>query len=273
MRNGRITLFTAAVLVLAALSSPAPAASGTWIGTASGNWSDVNNWTGGIVADGAQFTANLSTVDLTGNITVTIDGAVASRTLAILNIGDTNTTNSYMLAGNGGATLTLDNYGLAAQLNQTATSKGDTLDATLPVRLASNLDVSNAGANALTVNGGISAIYAGAKIITNKGAGTGAVTLGGNITDGTGRVYIPRTAPPRSWSCPAPTHTPAGRTSRPASCGLPGRPFRPTPGSSSAAPPPAACWRPAARSPGISAIPIARCSGPVPAASPRSAAT
>jgi autotransporter-associated beta strand protein len=179
----------AAVLVLAALSSPAPAASGTWTGTASGNWSDIGNWSG-TIADGATFTANLSTVDQTGNITVTIDGAVASRTLAILNIGDANNTNSYTIAGSGGGTLTLDNYGATAQLNQIATSKGDTLDATLPIRLASNLDISNASANALTVNGGISAIYAGAKIITNKGTGTGAVVFGGNVTDGTGRVYI-----------------------------------------------------------------------------------
>jgi autotransporter-associated beta strand protein len=147
----------------------------------------VNNWTGGIVADVAQSTANLSTIDQAADITVTMD---SSRTLGILTVGDTNNTNSYLLSGTGGATLTLDNYGLATQLNQIATSKGDTLGSTLPIRLASNLEIRNSSANGLAVNGGISAIYGGAKIISNLGTGTGAVTLGGNITDGTGRVYI-----------------------------------------------------------------------------------
>jgi len=188
MRNRRITLFVAAaaVLVLAALSSPAPAASGTWTGTASGNWSDIGNWSG-TIADGATFTADLSTIDQTGDITVTMD---SSRTLAILNIGDTNNTNSYTIAGTGGGTLTLDNYGATAQLNQLATSKGDTLDASLPIILGSNLEIRNSSANGLAVNGGVSAGFAGAKIISNLGTGTGAVTLGGNVTDGTGRVYI-----------------------------------------------------------------------------------
>ena len=119
---------------------------------------------------------------------MTIDSTL--RTVAILNLGDTVESNSYIIAASGGATLLLDNYGSDAQLNQTATSHGDTLDGSLSVLLGSNLTTTNASANALTVNSNISATFAGAKIITNAGTGTGAVILGGDLSDGTGRIYV-----------------------------------------------------------------------------------
>ncbi len=163
MRDRRMIWFVAAVmlLIVAGLPSHAPAANGTWIGTASGTWSDTGNWASGIVADGATFTGDLSTVDLTSDITVTIDST--RRTVAILNLGDTVESNSYIIAASGGATLLLDNFGSDAQLNQTATSHGDTLDGSLSALLGSNLTTTNASANALTVNSNISATFAGAR--------------------------------------------------------------------------------------------------------------
>ena len=192
MRNGRILVAVAAVAVmaLAALSSPAQAASGTWIGTASGTWSTAGNWAGGTIADGATFTGDLSTVDLTADVTVTIDGGVASRTLGILTIGDANGTNSYTIAGSGGGTLTLDNLGSNSQFNQIATSAGDTLDGTLGILVGSHLDINNASANALTVNGTIAASYGGAKVVKNVSTGAGTVTLGGVISNGPGHIFV-----------------------------------------------------------------------------------
>src|SRR5437588_34945 len=105
-----------AVAFLCCLTSrPIFAASGTWSSSTSGNWSDTTKWTGGVIADGAGSTGNFNTVNLNPGITVTID--TTSRTLGILNIGDTNRSDSYTLTSSGGATLTLNNSGVASQIN------------------------------------------------------------------------------------------------------------------------------------------------------------
>ena len=127
------------------------AASGTWINTAGGNWSNAANWSGGTIADGATFTGDFSTLDITSNIIITID--TTSRTLGILNIGDSNGSNSYTITRNGGATLTFDNGGSNAQLNVIATSAGDSLDQ--DIRLKDSLDIANPSANTLTFSGSI----------------------------------------------------------------------------------------------------------------------
>ncbi|MEI9895552.1 MAG: hypothetical protein WDN28_17085 [Chthoniobacter sp.] len=120
--------------------------------------------------DAAGDIANL-TFNITTGVTVTIDGAVASRTVATLNIGDTATTsNSYTLAASGGGTLTFDNGGNAAVLNQNATSNGDTI--TAPILLNSQLNITNASpSKTLTISGGITSGTAGTKTITIGGHG------------------------------------------------------------------------------------------------------
>lgn len=68
---------------------------GTWISTASGNWSTTSNWadanadTVGDVADGVGATADFSTLDLPAAFTtVTLD---SSRSIGAMTFGDTNT--------------------------------------------------------------------------------------------------------------------------------------------------------------------------------------
>jgi autotransporter-associated beta strand protein len=134
-----------------AMSGSVSAASGTWTNTAGGNWSTTTNWSGGTIADGATFIGDFSTLDITSNITVTID--TTSRILGILNIGDTNGSNSYTLTNSGGATLTFDNGGSNAQLNESSTSKGDLIDEN--IRLKGSLDITNASANTLSFTGSI----------------------------------------------------------------------------------------------------------------------
>ncbi len=156
---------------------------GTWTSTLNGNWSETAKWAGGIVADGGGK-ADFSTVNLANNRTVTID--TASRTVREIDIGDTDGTNHFTIAGAGN--LIFDNTANSADaiLNETATANGDIF--TAPIVLNSSLDISNASAATLSLStGGITAGTAGTKTITTS---TGLVAIGGIIGDGSGAVAI-----------------------------------------------------------------------------------
>ena len=159
---------------------------GTWIHDGNGNWSTTADWSGGIVADGGGF-ANFSALNITGNRTVTINAT--SRTVRRIDIGDTNGTNSYTIAANGGASLIFDNTANSAnaQLNEVLNSNGDTISA--PIVLNSSLDITNVSAPAatLTLSGAITSGTAGTKTITTS---TGAVTISGVIGNGSGTVAV-----------------------------------------------------------------------------------
>jgi autotransporter-associated beta strand protein len=157
---------------------------------ADGLWSDSTKWLSGAIADGAGATGNF-TFNITGTHIITIDGAVASRTLGIMNIGDSaGSPSNYGIAATGGGTLTFDNSGLNAQLNETSTSGNNTISA--PIILNSSLDITNASANNLTLSGGISAT-AGTKTITTS---TGTVIVGTTaITDGAGVIAVTQNGP------------------------------------------------------------------------------
>ncbi len=129
---------TATVALLAtflgATSSPdsASAASSVWLnpggGTNNGDWGDSTKWAGGIIADGAGFTATFKGDPDTNNTTVTIDAATGSRTIGIVDIGDTApTVRFYIIASETGAeTLTFDNNGSPARIVNSQSSAGGT---------------------------------------------------------------------------------------------------------------------------------------------------
>ena len=101
------TFLLAMLLNLAGIS--AQAANGTWINTTSGGlWSTAGNWAGGTIANGAGFSADFSTINITADNTVHLDSA---RTLTGLIFGDSNTGSAagWVLDNNGisGNTLTL----------------------------------------------------------------------------------------------------------------------------------------------------------------------
>ena len=69
----------AAVIACAAIfgNSTARGADGTWILTTSpGDWGDPNNWSGGVIADGADYTATFSDLDIpVGGLAINVDGS------------------------------------------------------------------------------------------------------------------------------------------------------------------------------------------------------
>jgi fibronectin-binding autotransporter adhesin len=159
---------------------------GDWITDGNGNWSDPTRWSSNPhVPDGDGSIVNL-TFALTANRTVTID--TPSRTVGQLTIGDPNGAFRYDLNASGGAGLTFQNGGSAAQLNFTSTALTGTVSA--PISLADNLTVSNDSANQQTISSTISASAAGLKTIEFGGSGGGLVSVTGTISDGTGQVGI-----------------------------------------------------------------------------------
>jgi autotransporter-associated beta strand protein len=89
------------------------AASGTWNVDAPGNWSDTTKWAGGTVASGATFTADFSTVNLTGDHAITVDAPYSIGTLTSQDL--TTASNFWVFGGTG--PLTLDNGGSQPVLN------------------------------------------------------------------------------------------------------------------------------------------------------------
>ena len=91
-----------AILGLVMACGTAQAADGTWTNTTGGTWSTSGNWAGDIIADGADSTADFSTIDITATTTVTLD---SDRTIGNLVFGDTVDSNGWTLDG---STLTMD---------------------------------------------------------------------------------------------------------------------------------------------------------------------
>src|SRR5438045_672143 len=83
-----------------------PPPPGYWISNASGNWSNPSNWQGGVIANGSTAQAHFDTLDITTNVTVTLD---SSRIIGELDVGDTNGTHRYDIApGSSGQRIIFD---------------------------------------------------------------------------------------------------------------------------------------------------------------------
>lgn len=77
---------------------------GVWMNLAGGNWNETSNWTNHTPANGAGFTADFSTLNLTADATVTLD---SSRTLERVILGDTTPSADWTLNAANSAVLTL----------------------------------------------------------------------------------------------------------------------------------------------------------------------
>jgi autotransporter-associated beta strand protein len=83
-------------------STTQPAA--TWTSATGGSWQTGGNWTGSGYTNGIDATVDFSTLNLTGNATVTLDGNVTAGTLLF---GDTAPSHNWTLASGTGGALTL----------------------------------------------------------------------------------------------------------------------------------------------------------------------
>ena len=84
------TLTATATLNVIDIGGP-PLANGTWTNPSGGSWATNGNWSGNATAAGAGNTANFNTLNITANITVTLD---AARSIGTLIFGDTNTSSA-----------------------------------------------------------------------------------------------------------------------------------------------------------------------------------
>ncbi|MFD0893643.1 autotransporter-associated beta strand repeat-containing protein [Luteolibacter ambystomatis] len=139
---------TTATLTLSVVVGPTD---GTWYNATGGSWSTASNWSGSLIAGGAGKAADFSALNLTGNTTVALNGAI---TLGGLVFGDTTPSHNWSLTAGTGGVLTLD---------------------------------ANSGSPAIAVNNQattISAVLAGSKGLTKTGVGTLVLTGTNSYTGG-----------------------------------------------------------------------------------------
>ena len=104
---GNYTVYVSGVTSApAALVISAPAGSGVWTNTAGGVWTNGSNWSGGTAAGGVDAVADFSTLNLTNNVTVSLNG---SNTVGTLLFDDQNLTaqHNWTLSTGTGGPLTL----------------------------------------------------------------------------------------------------------------------------------------------------------------------
>jgi autotransporter-associated beta strand protein len=166
----------------------------TWTNTAGGSWPVAANWSNGVVAGGRGVAADFSTLNLTADATVTLDGA---RTNGGLVFGDTTPDHNWILNTGTGGPLTLDaSYKPAIIVNNQTAIIGAVLAGT------NGLSKSGAGTlaltNASTFTGGVT-INAGTLSLNNVGAlnptSSNSVTLNGNNATLQVVNYKPATGP------------------------------------------------------------------------------
>lgn len=167
---------------LCAFAGQAGGEDGIWGFDVSAAWSSSNQWAGGAIADGAGATAWF-TNNITAARTITVDGAVASRTLGRLFAGDAEPTYyAFNIAASGGGTLTFDNNGAPAELIQMPDAAAQSIS--VPLVLNGALSVSNASANLLTLTGGLT----GSGDLLLNASATGGITVSSKAVNNTGAV-------------------------------------------------------------------------------------
>jgi|GEM_PF-1706261 len=191
------TKFLTATLGLCAATMALHAQTYAWNVNANGYWTEATNWnpaTG--YPDGAGVVADLSQLNISSSLTVTLNG---SATVASVLIGDTNNTSAYTLTYSNGSILTFDSGSTDASILK-ATAGASNTKFYLNVSLLSDLIVSNENLGATTsgyfdlgANGGgqiISAGSAGLKTITFSGDSTKRINVYSSIQDGDGQIGV-----------------------------------------------------------------------------------
>ncbi len=159
-----------------ALTPPgsARAADGTWTNLTGGSWAATANWSGGLIAGGADSTAFFNTLSLPANATVTLDGA---RVIGTLNFDDKAATRHTWTLNTGSAgPLTLDvSTGSPLITNDVTTTIGAVLASAKGFTKSGSGTLALTGANTYT---GVTTINAGILDLQNAQAlGNSSVTI------------------------------------------------------------------------------------------------
>ncbi|HEX7262376.1 MAG TPA: cadherin domain-containing protein, partial [Luteolibacter sp.] len=115
-----------------------------WGNAAGGSWPVAGNWLGGSVGNGSSMFPDFSTLNLTANATVTLDGA---RTIGGLKFGDNLPSHAWTLNTGTGGPLTL------AVASGTPTVTVNNQTTTINAVIAGNQGLAKTGAGTLTLNG------------------------------------------------------------------------------------------------------------------------
>lgn len=148
---------------------------GTWTKTSGGSWQTAANWSGSAIPGGVDKKADFSTLNITANTTVTLDG---TPFVGYLKFGDTTASNDWILNTGSSGKLTLAGTGGGPYIevvNRTAT-----INAVL-----AGQGFQKIGAGALVLSGANT--YAG---VTAIAPGSGAVTVNGNQSAANGGWLI-----------------------------------------------------------------------------------
>jgi autotransporter-associated beta strand protein len=171
------------------LSGPSVQPATTWTSGSGGSWQTADNWTANSYTNGIDATADFSTLDLTGDAAVTLDGNVTAGTLLF---GDIVPSHNWTLGSGTGGTLTLlartAGGGVITVNNQKTTISAPVVNycgfskngaGTLAL---TNTDMFNANVN---INGGVLDLTQGVLYGTAYVGGSG---VGGPITVASGAV-------------------------------------------------------------------------------------
>ena len=159
---------------------------GTFTSLAGGSWPTTGNWSGGVFANGIGKTADFSTLNLTADATVTLDGA---RTIGNLTFGDTTASHNWILNTGTAGPLTLDvstGAPLVTVNNQTAT---------IGAIVTGSKGLTKAGSGILVLNGantytGVTTVNAGTLVIGNNTELNSTATGGGIVVATTGTLQL-----------------------------------------------------------------------------------
>jgi len=204
-------LAAGSALLLPQLASAA-IQSGTWIENASDTWnvSNTTPWQSGLVANGADQTADLSTIDITANTIVTLNAALS---IGNLKLGDFSGSQTWTLAASGtGTVLTLQTSTGTPDINvvnSTTTisaplggNQGFIKDGTGTLVLSGNNTTTGGFSGTVTVNAGtlsvlnsnaVGDVVLNASTVTMNMGASGSVTLNGAIS-GAGKMTIGNSA-------------------------------------------------------------------------------
>src|SRR5436309_2632133 len=133
LRQRLAMLSLAAGAAQGAWSSRASAANGIWSGNSAGSysWSISSNWSGGVVAGGADAIADFNSIDLLGDATIALDASVTVGNLLFGDTDPTTTAAGWTIAGPNALTLQVSSGAPTITVNALGTGKVTRIDAAI----------------------------------------------------------------------------------------------------------------------------------------------